>query len=159
VAIGDVFSSHASGLRNYLTNELVNEAEVKNLGNSVDLPEKRVYLGLDAYQKVINDPEGNYVMLATPPGFRPLHIEELVKTGKNLSTEKPVATDGPGIRKVLDAYDAATKKNLKIAAGTQRRHQAGYIETVKRIHEGAIGDLILLRAYWNNQGIWFHKRE
>jgi predicted dehydrogenase len=158
VALGDVFQTHLKAGRQRVQ-ELANEDEVKKLGNGADVPESRCYSGFDAYKKVINDPEVNYVILATPPGFRPLHIEEVVTAGKNLFTEKPVATDGAGITKVLDAYDAATKKGLKIAAGTQRRHQAGYIETVKRIHEGAIGDLILLRAYWNNQGIWFNKRD
>jgi predicted dehydrogenase len=158
VALGDVFSTHLKGARNRL-NELAGSAEVKKLGNGVDLPDDRCYVGLDAYKKVINNPEVNYVILATPPGFRPLHIEETVNAGKNLFTEKPVGTDGPGIRKVLAAYDLSLQKGLKIAAGTQRRHQAGYIETVKRIHDGAIGDLILVRGYWNGGGIWFHKRE
>ncbi len=157
VALGDVFSSHVKGTRARLT-ELASAADVKSLGNGVDLPEDRCYTGLDAYKKVIHNPEVNYVILATPPGFRPLHIEEVVNTGKNLFTEKPVGTDGPGIKKVLAAYDLAVKKGLKIAAGTQRRHQAGYLETVKRIHDGAIGDLILVRGYWNGGGIWFKKR-
>src|SRR5436305_432965 len=62
VAVGDVFSGHLKGLRNYLSTELINDPEVKGLGNSVDLPEDRCYLGLDAYKKVINNPEVNYVM-------------------------------------------------------------------------------------------------
>ena len=159
VAIGDVSPHQIKGARNYLTERLANEKEVKNLGNRVDLPEDRCFAGLDAYKKVIHHPEVNYVILATPPGYRPQHIEEVVAAGKNLFTEKPVATDGPGIRRVFDAYEVSLKKGLKIAAGTQRRHQAGYIETIKRIHDGAIGDPILLRAYWNNQGIWFHHRD
>jgi predicted dehydrogenase len=157
VALGDVFSGHVKGCRNALE-RIVKAEEVKNLGNGVDLPDERCFTGLDAYKKVIHHPDVNYVILATPPGFRPLHIEEVVNTGKNLFTEKPVSTDGPGIKRVLAAYDLAKKKGLKIVAGTQRHHQAGYIETVKRIHDGAIGDLILLRAYWNNQGIWFKDR-
>jgi myo-inositol 2-dehydrogenase/D-chiro-inositol 1-dehydrogenase len=158
VAIGDVFSSHMKGCRATLE-RIAKGDEAKNLGNSVELPEERCYVGLDAYKKVISNPEVNYVILATPPGFRAQHIEEVVSVGKNLFTEKPVSTDGPGIKKVLEAYDSAKKKGLKIAAGTQRRHQAGYIETIKQIHEGAIGDVILLRAYWNNQGIWFKDRK
>src|SRR5262249_13099151 len=97
-------------------------------------------------------------ILATPPGFRPPHIEEAVNAGKNLFAEKPVGVDGPGIRQVLKAYDVATQKGLHVAAGTQRRHQAGYLETVKRIHDGAIGNPVLLRAYWNGGGIWFKNR-
>jgi predicted dehydrogenase len=157
VALGDVFSGHVKGARKHLT-ELAGRDEVKGAGNGVDLPEERCYVGLDAYKKVINCPEVNYVILATPPGFRPLHIEEVVNAGKNLFTEKPVGTDGPGIKKVLAAYETALKKGLKIAAGTQRRHQASYLETIKRLHDGEIGDLILVRGYWNGNGIWFKDR-
>jgi predicted dehydrogenase len=66
--------------------------------------------------------------------------------------------DGPGIRKVLAAYDEATKKGLHIAAGTQRRHQLGYQETMKRIHGGDIGDILTARCYWNTGRIWFRPR-
>jgi predicted dehydrogenase len=158
VALGDVFSSHVKGARSRLQNQ-AKEDEIKKLGNSVDVPDDRCFVGLDAYKKVINNPEVNYVILATPPGFRPLHIEETVNAGKNLFAEKPVAVDGPGIRQVLKAYETADKKGLRIAAGTQRRHQRPYIETMKQIHDGAIGELVLLRAYWNGSGIWFKKRD
>ena len=94
--------------------------EVKSCGNSVDLPEERCFVGLDAYKKVIDNPEVNYVILATPPGFRPLHIEAAVAAGKNMFTEKPVGTDGPGIKKVLDAYDVAQEEG----AADRRRHPA-----------------------------------
>jgi predicted dehydrogenase len=158
VAVGDVFKSHAEGCVRTLE-RIAKGDEAKSKGNSVEIPAERRFVGLDAYKKVINHPEVNYVILATAPGFRALHIEEVVNAGKNLFTEKPVSTDGPGIKQVLAAYDSAKKKGLKIAAGTQRRHQAGYIETIKQLHDGAIGDIILLRAYWNNQGIWFKNRD
>ena len=82
------------------------------------------------------------VAYSAPPGFRPLHIQAVVAAGKNLFTEKPVAVDGTGVRKVLAAYEEAMKKGLKIVTGTQRRHQNGYIEVMKQVHEGAIGDII-----------------
>jgi predicted dehydrogenase len=148
----------AEGLRPALT-EFIQGGKAKELGNTVDLPDDRCFVGLDAYEKVINCPQVNYVMLATPPGFRPLHIQATVAAGKNLFTEKPVGVDGTGIRKVLAAYEDALKKGLKIVAGTQRRHQLGYLETIKRIHDGAIGDVVGLRVYWNNKGIWFHARK
>jgi myo-inositol 2-dehydrogenase/D-chiro-inositol 1-dehydrogenase len=148
----------SGGLRDYLT-QLAEGGKVKELGNSVDLPDERCFSGLDAYDKVINCPDVNYVMLATPPGFRPLHIQATIAAGKNLFTEKPVGVDGTGIRKVLAAYEEAQKKGLKIVAGTQRRHQLGYVETMKRVHDGAIGDITSLRAYWNGGGIWFNERK
>ena len=75
-----------------------------------------------------------------------MHLEAAVEAGKNIFTEKPVGRRRPGIRKVLDAAEEAKKKNLAIVAGTQRRHQAGYIETMKRIHDGAIGDVVAARV-------------
>ena len=99
------------------------------------------------------------VMLATPPGFRPQHIEATIKAGKHLFAEKPVAVDGTGIRKVLAAHEEATKKGLSVVTGTQRRHQAGYVECLKRIHDGAIGDITGGQVYWNQGPIWAHKRQ
>ena len=115
------------------------------------------FVGFDAYQKVIDCCD--LVILATPPGFRPQHIEAVIKAGKNLFTEKPVAVDGTGIRKVLAAYEEAKTKNLAVVAGTQRRHQAPYLESLKMIHDGAIGDLVTARVYWNQGNIWAIKRE
>src|SRR5262249_13088859 len=158
VALGDVFKFRVDGLRNRIT-KFAQGAEIKKLGNAVDLPQERCYAGLDCHEKVINTPGVNYVILASPPGFRPMHLEAAVSKGLNIFTEKPVGVDGPGIRKVLAAHKEAQKKNLRIAAGTQRRHQDPYIETIKRIHDGEIGTIAALRCYWNGSGIWFHKRD
>lgn len=158
VAIGDAFSFRVKETRGRLLGIAEKDNKVKMLGNSVDLPEDRCFAGLDCHDRVINS-GANYIILATPPGFRPLHIQTAVAAGKNIFTEKPVCVDGAGARKVLAAYDESLKKNLGVAAGTQRRHQLGYIETMKRIHEGAIGDITALRAYWNGTGIWFRGRD
>ncbi len=96
----------------------------------------------------------NYIILATTPGFRPIHLQAAVAAGKNIFTEKPVGVDGPGIRKVMDAYEEAKKKGLHIAAGTQRRHDPRYIETIKRIHDGEIGDVVGGRGYWMQNILW-----
>jgi len=125
VAVGDAFEDRAKGL--------VNNLQKGALAQKVDVKD-RVFIGLDAYEKVIK--ECDLVLLATPPGFRPTHIAAAVAAGKNIFTEKPVGVDGPGIRKVLDAYEEAKKKKLKIVAGTQRRHQTSYLESMKRIHGG-----------------------
>ncbi len=98
-------------------------------------------------------------MLATPPGFRPQHLEYAIQAGKHVFTEKPVAVDGPGIRKVMAAYEMAKQKNLAVVAGTQRRHQAGYIESLKQIHGGALGDIRSARVFWNQNNIWANKRQ
>jgi myo-inositol 2-dehydrogenase/D-chiro-inositol 1-dehydrogenase len=159
VAVGDYYKDKVDGLRRRLLNAAREDGKIKELGNKVDLPADRCYTGLDAYQKVINTPGVNYIILATPPGFRPLHLQAAVAAGKNVFTEKPVAVDGPGIRKVLDVYEEANSKKLGIGAGTQRRHQLGYLETMKQIHDGAIGDIVAAQCYWNQGSIWFHPRK
>ena len=125
-AMADVFEDHLKNCREHVRNhELCKE--------KFDVTDDRSFVGFDAYQKVIDCCD--LVMLATPPGFRPQHIEATIKAGKHLFAEKPVAVDGTGIRKVLAAYEEANKKGLSVVTGTQRRHQAGYIESMKRIHE------------------------
>jgi myo-inositol 2-dehydrogenase/D-chiro-inositol 1-dehydrogenase len=128
---------------------------VSRLG--VQVPGENCFHGFDAYLKAINVPGVNYVILASPPGFRPPHFQAAVAAGKNVFTEKPVAVDGPGCRMMYAAGEEAKKKGLKVVAGTQRRHHPGYIETIKRIHDGAIGDVTALRAYWINTGPIWHR--
>lgn len=115
------------------------------------------FFGFDAYKKAIA--LADLVILATPPGFRPMQFEEAVRQGKHVFMEKPVCVDAPGFRKVMAAAQEAKKKNLKVGVGLQRHHQAGYIETMKRIHSGAIGDVVAMRAYWNGNTPWVNKRE
>jgi myo-inositol 2-dehydrogenase/D-chiro-inositol 1-dehydrogenase len=163
VALGDYFreNEHRRGVipaRERFTKFAKNDGKVKELGNSVDLPDSRLFTGLDAYKRVLEQ-DINYVILATSPGFRPIHLEAAVAAGKTIFTEKPVGVDGTGIRKVLATYEAANKKGLSIGAGTQRRHQLGYQETMKRIHDGAIGEIVNARAYWNGGFIWFRPRQ
>src|SRR5437868_7675863 len=147
-AMGDAFKDRLDGSR---------AALAKSVPDNLAVADERCFTGVDAYEKVINS-DANYIILATPPGFRPPHIQAAVAAGKNIFTEKPAGVDGPGIRKVLAAYEEAQKKNLYIVAGTQRRHEAGYLETMKRIHGGEIGDIVAMRCYWNGQGIWFRNR-
>ncbi|MDR3623088.1 MAG: Gfo/Idh/MocA family oxidoreductase [Paludisphaera borealis] len=149
-ALGDVFEDHLKNCREGIKNS-------PNSKEKYDVADDRCFVGLDAYKKVIE--VSDLVILATPPGFRPGHIEAVVKAGKNLFTEKPVAVAGTGIRRVLAAADEAKAKKLAVVAGTQRRHQPGYLESMKRIHEGAIGDVVGGQVYWNQGNIWAHKRQ
>jgi len=113
----------------------------------VDVPPERQFVGLDAYKNAIA--AADVVVLGTPCAFRPAHFEEAVRMGKHAFIEKPVAVDAPGVRRVLAAAEEAQRKNLKVAVGFQRRHKKGFQEMVKRIHEGAIGDVIYTRAFAN----------
>ena len=146
-AMGDVFADVAAAKSKDYANRFGARA---NLGD-------RIFSGLDAYKKVI-DSGVDLVILATPPGFRPDHLEYAIKARKHVFTEKPVAVDGPGIRKCLALVDEAKKNGTAIVAGTQRRHQKGYIETIDKIRAGAIGDIVSARCSWNGTGIWFKKR-
>jgi len=121
------------------------------------VPDEKCFSGFDAYQKALAVPGVNYCILATPPGFRASHFRACIEAGKNVFMEKPVAVDGTGCRLMYETAEMAKNKNLKVAAGTQRRHQAGYIETIKRIHDGEIGDVVALRAYWVNGGPIWHR--
>ncbi len=119
----------------------------------------RTFTGFDGYLKLAARPEVNYVVLASPPGFRPAHLKAVVEAGKNIFTEKPVAVDPVGIRSVIASSALAQQKGLSIVAGTQRRHQARYLELMKRIREGAIGELVGGQCYWNQGALWVVKRE
>jgi len=105
------------------------------------------------------DTDVDYVILATPPYYRPEHFTAAIAAGKHVFVEKPVAVDPVGARKMFAAGEAAQKKNLCVVAGTQRRHQNGYIETIKRIRDGAIGDIVSAQCYWNGGQLWYRKRE
>lgn len=122
----------------------------------VEVNDDTKFVGFDAYKKAIA--LADVVILATPPGFRPIHFEEAVRQGKHIFMEKPVAVDGAGVKRVLAAAEEAKKKNLKVGVGLQRHHQAGYIETMKRLHDGAIGDIVAARCYWNDGGVWVRER-
>jgi len=119
-----------------------------------DVPKEQCFIGFDAYEKLLANPEINYVILATPPHFRPAHLLAAIKAGKNVFMEKPAAVDVPGVKTVLEAGELAKKKNLAIGAGTQRRHSPDYRETVKRLHDGAIGDIVYAKCYWNGGQLW-----
>ncbi|MGD9635291.1 MAG: Gfo/Idh/MocA family protein [Pirellulales bacterium] len=126
--------------------------------SKVDVPKERQFVGLDAYQGAI-DSGADLVILATPPGFRPQQFEAAVKAGKHIFMEKPVAVDGPGIRRVLAANEQAKQKNLMVAVGLQRHHDPRYKETLKRIKDGEIGDLLYSRVYWNGTSPWVRLRK
>ncbi|HEX2521761.1 MAG TPA: Gfo/Idh/MocA family oxidoreductase [Terriglobia bacterium] len=149
IALGDAFADRL---------EPCHARFVEKFKDQVDVPKDRCFVGFDAYEKVIAC-DINYVILASPPGFRPAHLKAAVGAGKHIFTEKPVAVDGPGIRTCLALYDEAQRKGLHIAAGTQRRHQNSYLEAMKLIHDGAIGQIVAARAYWNQGPLWTKARQ
>ncbi len=147
VALADLFENRLEDCHRNL----------KKIGRTV--PKEHQFIGFDAHQKLFAIPEINYVILATPPHFRPIHLKAAIEAGKNVFMEKPAAVDVPGIKMVMEAGELAKQKNLGIVAGTQRRHSPNYVETIKRLHDGAIGDFTYAKCYWNGGEIWVIDRE
>ncbi len=131
---------------------------VDQMKDRVKVDQDHMFTGFDAYKKLLKT-DVDLVILATPPGFRPEMVEAAVDAGKHIFMEKPVAVDGAGIRKVLEASEKARAKGLGIVAGTQRRHDLAYNEIVKRVHGGDIGDVLEMTCYWNQGGLWLHDRQ
>ncbi len=151
VAMGDAFEDR-------LHFSLSNLQKEDGLSPKIDVPKERQFVGFDAYKKVL-EAGIDLIILATPPGFRPIHFAAAVEAGKHVFMEKPVAVDAPGVRAVLAATAEAKKKNLAVGVGLQRRHQKNYLETIKRLQDGAIGDIVCTRVYWNGAGVWVKPRK
>ena len=149
VAVADAFERSAIGAAENLK---------KQYPNQVDVPPDGVFSGLDAYKKAL-DTEAELVVLGTPPGFRPPHYKAAIEAGKHVFMEKPCCVDGPGYKTLMEASKMADEKNLLVGVGLQRRHEPKYMETVERIHEGALGKVMFTRVYWNGGGIWNRRRE
>jgi predicted dehydrogenase len=150
VAMGDLFKDRLDGARRSLKEELPAEA--------FRVTDETCFVGFDAYRQVI---AGNVdlVLLATPAHFRSIHLKAAVEAGKHVFMEKPVAVDPVGARSVIASSEAAAKKNLAVVAGAQRRHERKYREIMKRIHDGAIGDLVGAQCYWFRGNLWLRERQ
>jgi myo-inositol 2-dehydrogenase / D-chiro-inositol 1-dehydrogenase len=122
----------------------------------MNVPEERKYVGFDAYKKAMK--HADVVILTTPPGFRPIHFEEAINQGKQVFMEKPVAVDGTGIRKVLEVAAIAKQKKLNVVVGLQRHYESIYRSWVEMLRQGAIGDIVASRVYWNMGALWVHPR-
>ncbi|MEM7574008.1 MAG: Gfo/Idh/MocA family oxidoreductase [Bacteroidota bacterium] len=123
----------------------------------VDVPEEHKFVGFDAYQQLI--PLCDVLVIATPPGFRPLHFEAAVAADKHVFMEKPVAVDAPGVRRVLAAAEAAKRKKLNVVVGLQRHYQTVYRNWVELLQNGVIGDITTSYVYWNSGGVWVRPRQ
>jgi predicted dehydrogenase len=156
VAMADAFRNRLDSCYKNITSEDLSDAGTKgSVKAMVDVPEDRKFVGFDAYLKAI--PLADVVILATPPGFRPIHFEEAVNQGKHIFMEKPVATDPEGVKKVLAAAAVAKTKKLNVVVGLQRHYQNSYRELLKR--KDLIGDITSAQAWWNNDGVWVNPRK
>jgi myo-inositol 2-dehydrogenase/D-chiro-inositol 1-dehydrogenase len=148
IAVADAFEDQAK-------NELKRIPE--QYQSQVDVAPERIFYGLDAYKKAVAT-DADMVIIATPPGFRPSQYAAAIAAGKHVFMEKPCCVDAPGFRSLQETNKLADEKGLKVGVGLQRHHQKNYVETMKRIHDGQIGKLHELRAYWNGGLIWNRKR-
>ncbi|HVZ55075.1 MAG TPA: Gfo/Idh/MocA family oxidoreductase [Chitinophagaceae bacterium] len=157
VAMADAFRDRLDGCYKALTAEDISDwsGSSGNIRQRIDVPEERKYIGFDAYKKAMA--HADVVILATPPGFRPIHFEEAVNQGKQVFMEKPVATDPAGIQRVLAAAELARQKKLNVVVGLQRHYQNSYRALLER--KNLIGDIISAQAWWDNDGVWMNPRK
>lgn len=148
VAVADAFRGNV---------DISVQAIQQHCPDQVDVPQERRFDGLDAYQKAI-DCGVDMVLLCTPPGFRPMQFEAAVEAGKIIFMEKPLAVDAPGHRRILAANQVAKQKGLPVAVGHHLRHEVKHLEVIKRIHDGQIGELKFMRAFFNSGGVWTRPR-
>jgi predicted dehydrogenase len=150
VAMGDAFEDR-------LQSSLATLTKRSKIADKIDVPPERQFVGFDAYQKVIDNVD--VVLLCTQPQFRPIHLKAAVAAGKHIFAEKPVAVDAPGVRSVMATCEEAKKKGLAVVSGLCLRYLYSFQETVKRIHEGALGDIVALQANDYRGANWVKPRQ
>jgi predicted dehydrogenase len=149
VAMGDLFADRLERSRAILADEL---------GDAYRVTEDRCFTGFDSYRRVI-DSDIDLVLLAEPPGYRPIHFRAAIDAGRHVFMEKPAAVDVAGCRSIIESGEIAARKGLSVVAGTQYRRQPSFVEAISRIHDGAIGELIAGQAHYLTGPIWVIERE
>ncbi|MFK7845289.1 MAG: Gfo/Idh/MocA family protein [Rhodothermales bacterium] len=149
VAMADLFRDRLESRR-----EPLKEA----IGENYKVTDSRCYSGFDAYKELI-DSDIDLVILATPPGFRPLHLRYAVEAGKHIFMEKPASVDAAGARSIIESGDMAAEKGLSIVAGTLYRRQDSFVQAVDRIHNGRIGEIVAAQEYYLTGPIWLRPRK
>jgi myo-inositol 2-dehydrogenase / D-chiro-inositol 1-dehydrogenase len=147
-ALGDLFPDQIASSTTELRKQLP--------ASRVTVTPETSFSGFDAFRKVLAT-DCDLVILAAPPFFRPSHLTAAIEAGKHVFTEKPVAVDPAGVRSVIATSALAEKKGRAIVAGTQRRHQAHYLEIMNRIRSGDVGEIVSGQAYWNMGALWLDR--
>jgi len=149
-AVGDAFRDSTKALLTALRTD-------PDLEPKVDVPRERQFVGFDAYQHVINSGV-DVVLLCTPPHFRPMHLEAAIRANKHVFCEKPMAVDAPGVRRVAALYETARTRRLSVVSGFCWRYFEPMRETVRRVHDGAIGDILALHTNYLAPALWHRER-
>jgi len=155
MALGDLFPDRITSAQTGFARTV---AEDPRFAAAYKVTPEKCFTGFDAYKQVLAT-DCDLVILATPPGFRAEQLMAAVNAGKHVFTEKPVAVDVKTALAAIAAADIAKAKGLGIVAGTQRRHDPRYRETIRRIHDGAIGQVVSGQVYWNQGGLWSNVRK
>lgn len=150
VAIADAFEYRTKNVANDLRN---------NLKDKTDLPDERIFYGLDAFKKAIDCLKpGDQALIATMPGWRPQHYKYAIDKGVHVFMEKPLCTDAPGYRSLMETNKKADEKKLKVGVGLQRRYEPHYYNWISKIAEGLLGDVQYTRVFWNGDTPWCRTR-
>ncbi|MEM7700150.1 MAG: Gfo/Idh/MocA family oxidoreductase, partial [Verrucomicrobiota bacterium] len=155
-AMGDLFPDQIESSHSMLSagaEKRYDRSAFPSLTDKMDVPQERRFAGFDCCEKVL-ETGVDMVILAAPPHFRPDHFEAAVKAGVHVFMEKPAAVDPVGIRRIIASAAESREKKLSVVAGTQRRHQNHYIDIIKRVQDGAIGDIVAAQCYWNMGPLW-----
>jgi predicted dehydrogenase len=151
VAMSDAFDDR-------LQASLRNMKQQEGIRDRVLVDSDHQFSGFDGYKHVIAS-DVDVVLLATPPHFRPMHFKACIEAGKNVFAEKPVAVDAPGVRSVLETTELARRKNLCVVSGLNGRYSPVTQEIVRRVQDGAVGDIVALHAARYGSGVWVRPRE
>lgn len=160
VAMADAFKDRLDKCYNRITDPDFKDwssGQPVNVRDRVVVSPEHRFVGFEAYEKVL--PLVDVVILATPPGFRPMHFDAAIKAGKHVFMEKPLAVDAPGVQQVLETAKLAKEKKLNVIVGLQRHYQKKYQEWVDMLQNGVIGDITSSQVYWNSGGVWVRPRE
>lgn len=154
-ALGDLFPDRMADARRGFDKAVTENAR---FAAAYKVTDDKVFTGWDAYEKVLAT-DCDLVILASPPAFRAMHLTAAVNAGKHIFAEKPVCVDVATAIQAYAAADLARQKGLGYVSGTQRRHDPRYMDVIKRVHDGAIGEVITGQVYWNQGGLWSHERK
>lgn len=149
VAMGDAFGDRLQGSLEVLKKQT-------EIASKIEVDPDHCFVGFDAFEKVIAN--SDVVLLTTPPHFRPMHLKAAIAAGKHVFAEKPVAVDAPGVRSVLASCEEARKKKLAVVSGLCLRYSKGFIDVIRRIHDGVLGEIRTLQANDFRGPIWVKPR-
>ncbi|MFL3000840.1 MAG: Gfo/Idh/MocA family protein [Cytophagales bacterium] len=150
IAVSDVFRDRVESSLKGINDHFGDSKKIK-------IKEKNIFIGFDGYKNAID--QCDVVILTTPPGFRPLHFEYAIRNDKHVFMEKPLATDAPGVRKVLEYARIAKEKKLNVVVGLQRHYQNKYIDIYNKVKSGDLGKIVSGQVYWNDGGVWTNNRK